>query len=343
MKTSVFFVLAGLAFFMFSCNNASNGVNDSKDADLKSATLYALATRADEGSGSRRELVFTGDDIISFNIATREIVFTESTTDKFKMKNGIGRLYELTFYFDDKPLFQPFVVMPTSSNTYNDLVLLMTIPESKFYLEDGYPPVFDSWPDAEELRKAREENAGKRKTEWDVFITYLTDAGKIINQPPTLQEMSAQGADDDPAQGEGDVLIAYKGRHELVGDEPHTIFEIESLKEGEFYMDAWLTSPITAEGFFLEYQLAVNGVRSEFSFKPQIGGWHSLALTDAKGSDDVTLRLQEGTNTLSVIGTKPLFPPVDLIKLSLNPEDRGISDSAYKEFMEKIENNTLFD
>ena len=110
----------------------------------------------------------------------------------------------------------------------------------------------------------------------------------------------------DPALG-GDVLIKSIS-YESVGDEVYKIFEIESFKDGAYYMDGWLTAPLL-KGGYPELNVAVNGIRSDFSFKPQIADWQSLALTDAKKTAAI-VKLTKGIHSISVIGKGPLIPYV---------------------------------
>jgi hypothetical protein len=53
----------------------------------------------------------------------------------------------------------------------------------RLYLMDGYPD-FDQVEkfgvNKEEARRSREENATKREAEWDIFIYYLKEAGKLV-------------------------------------------------------------------------------------------------------------------------------------------------------------------
>ena len=173
MKANVFFLIAGFVFTLFSCRDVNTADTLGPEEGASGIPPWIAEIQ---------ELLFTGDDIISFNIITREIVFTDLISDKLE-KRDLSILYKLSFYFNDKPLFDSISIFsPVSSSIYNDLVFV--IQDSKFYLEDAFPPIPSSWPttDAkmEEVRKIRKENADKRKPEWDLFIKYLSDVGKIV-------------------------------------------------------------------------------------------------------------------------------------------------------------------
>ena len=138
----------------------------------------------------------------------------------------------------------------------------------------------------------------------------------------------------------GDVAIK-SSNVKVENGEIYKTFEIESLGEGSYYLDAWIIAPFTKEGYS-EYKVAVNDILTGFSLKPQTDGWHSLALTDARKSV-TTIRLEKGENTISVIGKGPEVPNIEFVKLSSNLSRAGISDTKYRDFVESIESNNLND
>ncbi len=186
MKTTVFCTLiAGFIFLSFSCNNDSDQL---EKKEKENESLYAIGTRAElrgdimdndnANPDSSLNLIFSGDDLVSFNVKTREIVFTDAMINKLSTQ-FLGLFSTLTLYFNDKPLLDSISIVPViSSRLHNDLVFV--VQDFKFYLEDGYPKIQDSWPNEDELQTIRKENAQKRKTEWETFMKYLNDSGKII-------------------------------------------------------------------------------------------------------------------------------------------------------------------
>ena len=104
-------------------------------------------------------------------------------------------------------------------------------------------------------------------------------------------------------------------------------------------MDAWIHVPITDEGY-PEFRVEVNGLLSEHTFKPQESSWQALALTDTKRFPS-SIKLKKGSNSISVIGKGPEFPTVEFIKLSDNPIKTGISDVNYRQYLEKVQQNSL--
>ena len=151
------------------------------------------------------------------------------------------------------------------------------------------------------------------------------------------QDMEKRFFENNPEMG-GDVVIKSSSV-KIEKNEISKTFEIESPEEGAYYLDAWIMAPFTKEGY-PEYKVAVNGILSEFTFKPQINDWQSLALTDAKKSA-AAVRLKKGVNSIAVIGKGPEIPNVEFIKLSSNLNRAGISDSNYRKFVESIKSGTL--
>jgi len=135
------------------------------------------------------ELVITVDDIISFNITSREIIFADVIFEKLTTLIDECIYNQVTLYYGDMLLFESIPVTTRYSSTSRvDLVLIFNeariLPEFSFILADGYPENLKEYWYREvchNAQKEREENAAKRKTQWDTFITYLTDSGKIID------------------------------------------------------------------------------------------------------------------------------------------------------------------
>ena len=125
----------------------------------------------------------TFDDIKSYDVTTGEIVFTDLAGDKFKwISEG-----SVSFYFGNNLLFENIRIKGDRLNDsgVNDLVLVMPVYDGKFYLADGYPVIMDwdevDWDEErkERWRKKREANAKKREVEWNLFMKYLSESGKI--------------------------------------------------------------------------------------------------------------------------------------------------------------------
>lgn len=132
----------------------------------------------------------------------------------------------------------------------------------------------------------------------------------------------------------GDVVIK-SAEIKLGGDdEIQKVFEIESPASGSYYLDAWLSTPLTPNGY-PEYKVMVNNINSMASLKPQTSSWQSVALTNSNRSA-TTIKLKKGINYISVIGNKDIVPDVEFVKLSSSALNTGISDKKYVDFINSI-------
>ena len=176
MKAKIFLLLAGFSLFLFSCSS------DSEEPEKTEDILQVMAPkRMDDGSISYVDLIFTGDDIKSFNITTTEIIFFDSIFDKIYQELYTCRY--VSFYFNEKPLFEEIrVIRPFSSDPGSpNLVLMLRIGLNlnKIYLYDRWPE--SNNPAAQEWNKELAENREKRKPAWEIFINYLSKEGKIVD------------------------------------------------------------------------------------------------------------------------------------------------------------------
>ena len=207
MKTKLFFCLIAVgAFLMFSCNDSSSdGVKI--DEEKTSSTLYVMGTYSgtsiveipevekpdpgdpyenvvtppyEETETSDPKLVFTGEDIVSFNVTTGEMLFVKAKLEE--IKKSLGNFAILDFYIDDKPLFVPPIEIfaPVSSIRRDDLQMVIGIDGVILLIE--FYQSFDWMSEAERAirKKQQAETSAKRKKEMEVFIKYLSNAGKII-------------------------------------------------------------------------------------------------------------------------------------------------------------------
>jgi len=182
-KQIVYILIAACTIFFLSCEKTTDELSvvgkrvpDTLDGD------YIV------------EVVFTGDDIISYNQSTFEIKLSDSAMDKLLDMNSGWSYYTprygvLSFYFNDKLLFKNIQTRKNdiSLGPVNDLVFVVernTITRN-LYLADGFPVIRENEWDTnieykEVMRKVRAENAKKREVEWDIFVKYLHKKGKIV-------------------------------------------------------------------------------------------------------------------------------------------------------------------
>jgi len=141
---------------------------------------------SDAAPTNKPDLVFTGDDIESFNIHTREIVFSKVKADDIRYR--IGLYSEIFFYSNNELLFNPPLRIHREESSILD-VLGLSIWESKIYFHShienyDYLPA----PDREAREKEQAELVQKRQKEMEAFIKYLSDAGKIDDTVPPETE-----------------------------------------------------------------------------------------------------------------------------------------------------------
>jgi hypothetical protein len=136
-------------------------------------------------------LIFTNDDIKSFNVTSGEIVFVKGKADEIISR--INQYSELRFFIDNKSVFVPslstihfdgnrFCGSPLPWANLNDLGLLV-LNSSACFLVEGYFPwhfISDNVDDREAILKKQEDNAKKREKEMKVLIEYLKKAGKNV-------------------------------------------------------------------------------------------------------------------------------------------------------------------
>ena len=113
----------------------------------------------------------------------------------------------------------------------------------------------------------------------------------------------------------------------LVDNRGYTTFEIECSETNFYYLSVWIELPII-NGRLYEYQVAVNGLIHEDTFKPSQAGWQSLLLTDNNNATS-KVELLKGTNTISILSVNRETINIRDIKISQNLQGVAIDDSAY--------------
>jgi len=174
------------------CGMLFTGCSDQTEPknDKTAGELYVIGTKSGTvTAGDKTDLVFTGDDIVSFNARYGEIVFTES-----KFAEIISRLSlhtELHFFIGDNPVFDPPIRIHYGWGISNDDCDMQFRTDGvKTYLTNAYMHVDSllSQVERDVLEKAMDANKEKRKAELDVLINYLSVAGKITEREAPLPE-----------------------------------------------------------------------------------------------------------------------------------------------------------
>jgi hypothetical protein len=153
---------------------------------LSTGSIAEICIETYATSNDERTIAFTGADVKSFNQGTGEIVFEEMTFEQLRRRI---HNYVLTFYLGEQELFSSATigydtVFIETNSIYDDLVFVMRDNQyQSLYLLDGFPAldwVAQFGGNVPASKQRREENALKRKNEWELFINYFREAGKLI-------------------------------------------------------------------------------------------------------------------------------------------------------------------
>lgn len=108
-------------------------------------------------------------------------------------------------------------------------------------------------------------------------------------------------------------------------------FEVEVDRTGNYFTEFWLIPAKYPDGSYTTFMVYVNdeyiGVIS-----PSKGNWQA-ARVDGKD----TLRLNEGTNHITIATYAPEFPGVETLKVALCESDAVISSKEYEEFLSELQ------
>lgn len=172
MKKETFILIASLLSFLFqACHSEDNAKTPTDELLVVKSSSMAKSTE------NTKDIIFTENDIQSFNTETGEIVFNSLTISEIEKRIN-GNESTLIYYIGNNLLFNSvFVVSQTSSAIYNDLSFV--IINSKCYLLEGYPSLEIIGYNKEEHKQIREKNIRKNQPAWDIFIKHLEERGKI--------------------------------------------------------------------------------------------------------------------------------------------------------------------
>lgn len=156
--------------------------------------VAACDRNADNAPGDNDAKTYVVDvknDIKSFNPETGEIAFQSGEIQEALVSSvtSFDTNTSVTFRLDNQVVFESIpMFLSVSSQVYNDLVVLVELSGSKFYLLNGYPSVDVLGDSKEAIVALREENLSKRQAEWDSFVDYLQNAGKISSVSTEVRE-----------------------------------------------------------------------------------------------------------------------------------------------------------
>ena len=179
MKKSLYVLQVFIFSLLFiSCSNEDNQTKNPADQGAKTELFAVGSTRIARASVSASSsYLFTLDNIKSFNVQTREIVFQgfEPTRQLFPVYRNI----EIHSY--NKVLLHiSTFVSSVDSQIFTDLSLVSELESGKFYLSDCYPRNIENNSKYARENEGIKEARDKRAAEWREFLSVLKKYGKLI-------------------------------------------------------------------------------------------------------------------------------------------------------------------
>ena len=162
-----------LSLLFIGCSNEDEPVS-TPPVQASKTELFAIGTTRMTRATSTSYL-FTLDNIKSFNVQTREIIFQdfEPTSQLFPIYRNI----EIHSYGKVLLHISTFVYS-ANSQIFTDLSLVSE--SGKFYLSDCYPRNIENNSYYSKENKAISESREKRTTEWAKSLSILKKHGKLI-------------------------------------------------------------------------------------------------------------------------------------------------------------------
>lgn len=170
---------ASLAMSMTACSSDDYETTEIFTTDpVESSTLYACSVNqhGTRGVTDVANVVFTEDDILWFDVNTRELKFKNTEEPIYKK---LEPFHEIEIRLGNDALFvvSSFVGLWDSRPFYN-LVLCYGKMDGEISLDGNYY-LYDCYPlpliDTDVVKANREKNA----TQWEIFTKYLESKGKL--------------------------------------------------------------------------------------------------------------------------------------------------------------------
>ncbi len=190
MKTLKITLAILLACFLTECNNDNETIEKSALIEVKAQPIK-LQTEQENilKTTTEHEVVFTINEIESYNKETGEIIFTSPGNNE-TFADILSRYDEnLSFYLNDSLLFslKSKIVTDVESALYNEPLLHYSLLDGdKYFIRDGYPwglPVDDTTTvrtgQSASVKEIRRTNASKIEKGWKAFINVLKEENKI--------------------------------------------------------------------------------------------------------------------------------------------------------------------
>ena len=151
MNKFLFLIVLSL---LLSCKNDEN---NNSDEIMPPIIVTSLSS---EKQVEEPNILFSSNDIKSFNIATGEITFNNEVIKEIIRPSSQRNL---CFYLNGEHLF-----------------LLHDMLDGKIYLKDGYPSIDVLGESKKEAQALREKNKEKMTVSWELFINALKIENKLI-------------------------------------------------------------------------------------------------------------------------------------------------------------------
>ena len=179
MKKSLYVLQVFIFSLLFiSCSSEDNQAQPPAEQGAQTELFAVGTTRiARAVAPAPKSYLFTLDNIKSFNVQTREIVFQgfEPTRQLFPVYRNI----EIHSY--NKVLLHiSAFVSSVDSQIFTDLSLVSELESGKFYLSDCYPRGIENNSKYAKENEGIKEARDKRAAEWREFLSVLKKHGKLI-------------------------------------------------------------------------------------------------------------------------------------------------------------------
>ncbi len=182
------FVAILLCGALIACDSKEDSLILKKSNIEIKAKLKTLKSGEKAGSSSELVTVFTGDNIVSYNGKTGEIILKDvKESDEQPIFKKFGG--KLEFYKAGELLFKlkSEVVTDYANPMYNTPVLYYSryddnklMDKWKFYIVDGYPWGLPISQYEQSKSKERMENVEKMLSGWNIFVETLKKEGKYV-------------------------------------------------------------------------------------------------------------------------------------------------------------------
>lgn len=130
----------------------------------------------------------------------------------------------------------------------------------------------------------------------------------------------------------GGEVIIKQSTTEIVNDKSIISFEVEATNSGDYYLSFWMLPVKLNDGTYVSYDVSVNGKGQTDKIIPSRGDWQSITLSSKN-----KVKLNKGTNTISIIGKVPLIPNVEHVRIASNLQESKIKGDLYQSYKASIE------